>query len=259
MNTYNITLLSYADKNKRKKGLYEITQQKMISFFRENFPEVNNYLIYNSENHDYKKSDFYLKNKKLFSKKYHILNQKNRINAIYTYIQVYLLLESLKQIKNNDFLLWHDSNPEWYLFFDYKKTYYFKNHIKECLKNKGLLFWGHKNRSAEKLTSENLYKSFGLNYNDINKNCICNSWIFIQKNNFTLNFFEEVLKYIISDEYHKIRSNHFQDSCQDVYNIFLKKYKIDIYQSHFYKDKIILSTFLNRSEVKKINKKRKKI
>ena len=254
MENFNITLLTYANKSKRKGEVYEDIQKEMILFFKNNFPQIKNYFIYNSSNYDLKKDDFYIKNSKIFHKNNFLLNDKNRNNGIYTFIQGYLVLKSLKNINDNDFLLWHDSNPDWRFFFKYTKKYYLDKHLKKCIKNKGLLFWGNPKRNAETLVSKSLYEDFGLKHNDINKNNICLSWYLIQKNNYTINFFEKVLNYLLSDHYHKIRNNCYQDSIQDVINLFLKKNKLSYYESYFIKDKIILSTLLDKENVKKINK-----
>lgn len=242
-----IHLISYAnDENGRRGSLYEMTQTKMVLFFKKYFQQILYFHIFNSKNTNYKESDFYKNNPKIFDSKQILTGNPKRQNGLYNYAQIYLVLDILKnKVKNNEFLLWHDVNPrEWNQFFNKKhKQYFLDNHIDKCIKNKGIIMWSNKNRNGGKeWTSPSLLNDLNGKESFLTDSYFCCSWFLIQKTDFTLNLLDKILNYAISDNYLKARRpNDYQDSSQDLYNIFMKNEGMCDYVKG--ENKIILSTF----------------
>ena len=244
---YNVDLITYADDESipahRKGTSYVETQQKMVKFFKDFFPQIQRFHVFGIK--DKKSSSFYKNNPKLFDPKQIVQGDTKRKLGVYIY-KCYLLYKVLKtEIKDKDFLLMHDANPQyWPKYFNNKHTSYsLDKHIAKCIKNKGVLMWSNENRdhlNKAKLASPELLKDLKATHL-ANTPHQCSSWILVQKTDHVLDLLERIINYAISNRFLTIRNSEYQDAEQDLIDIFLRKEGMNIYANG--KCKIILDSF----------------
>lgn len=173
-----------------------------------------------------KQTNFYQKNKKLLD---------NKIGYGYWSWKPYIILEQLKKLENDDFMIYMDASRY--------ETDGFKNScldtIKFMIKNKLDILPGFKtkNRNYEMIKPTCL-DFYNLNNNEFkNKLNVFTSPMILRKTNFTLNFIKEWLDgcLIENNVSHHDLSNiggkiHIYD--QAVLNCLLYKYQIKSYEPH---------------------------
>jgi len=207
-------LISYAT------GQFLKSQKQLEkSAYRFNIDKVINY----SDN-NIKGTQFYIENQ-------HILDQKR--GSGYWLWKPYLILETLKKIQDNDYLIYSDAGIEIIEPLDIL--------FKLCEENKGILLFDNSNLKNSEWTKRDCFILMGLDSPEYaNGEQITASFICLKKNEFILSLVQEWLNFccnpnILTDipntceekNYSGFRS-HRHD--QSVLSLLAIKYKIELYR-----------------------------
>lgn len=206
MSSEKVILVTLSDdRSGRKNGLYSITQDKCINFFKNNNPSfgITDFLF--MKFNDIIDTDFYNKNKIMLD-----IHEADMNGRCY---KPYAILEGLKKINNGDFLIYNDCSPEIWSFIDTNKYIdsqkYNINIIKQlCIKNNGILTSVASvimNNSSENyhrhefFTLDRCINKMGLEKYKYSLQH-ASGMIVLQKSEKTINFLEEWLKFNLIDE-----------------------------------------------------------
>jgi hypothetical protein len=223
-----IHLLTFADdtarpRHRRNQPGYVESQKKMVKFFREKCPQVKHFHIYGHE--DLINSDFYKKHPEQYSGVHSIKGDRTRPIGIQSYCQGDLIYRQLLEIKDGDFLLWHDACPvelKKYIEDNSVAVCNFDKQIEYCIKNKGILVrTDPKSRPPIKVNaSPQLIADLEAQaFADITTTCC--SWILIQKTPQSLKVWKKISDYQ-AERLTQVRDNNYADTSQEVIDLILK-------------------------------------
>ena len=192
------------DRIGRKNGLYGKTQDKILEYLKQNLLGITDFLFvkYN----DILQTDFYLENKLILDTIEPAFNGRC--------YKPYAILEGLNKINENDFLIYNDVSPELWSFIDTNNTInkneYDINIIKKLCEENNNILTAHCNfiLNEDPLINYHTHENFTLdtcmkrmNLEDYKHSLQhASGMICLKKNNKTMEFVKEWLKYNLIDE-----------------------------------------------------------